>query len=308
MYKCIGCGIKTETELCERCFRIKNYNDFKPVTVDNLNFIEIIDKIEKEALTVLVIDLLNIPKNFDIIKKHLKSKFILVLTKFDLMPTNNITRYIEYFKKFNLNPLDTIVVSSLNNYNLDYLYENIVKYQYHNVYFVGYTNAGKSSLINKLIYNYSNQESKITTSYMPNTTLDTIEIKLNDFILIDTPGILNKGDITNYLSSKDIKKIASKKKIKPLSFQIKSLQTINIDNFLTITLNNNDIVIYMPNLLNITRIYKESLSTLPSRIINIEKTSDIVIPGLGFIKVMKPGQVKINVQDDIDVFVRDSII
>ena len=308
MYKCIGCGIKTETELCERCFRIKNYNDFKPVTVDNLNFIEIIDKIEKEALTVLVIDLLNIPKNFDIIKKHLKSKFILVLTKFDLMPTNNITRYIEYFKKFNLNPLDTIVVSSLNNYNLDYLYENIVKYQYHNVYFVGYTNAGKSSLINKLIYNYSNQESKITTSYMPNTTLDTIEIKLNDFILIDTPGILNKGDITNYLSSKDIKKIASKKKIKPLSFQIKFLQTINIDNFLTITLNNNDIVIYMPNLLNITRIYKESLSTLPSRIINIEKTSDIVIPGLGFIKVMKPGQVKINVQDDIDVFVRDSII
>lgn len=308
MFKCVGCGIKTENELCERCFRIKNYNDFKPISVDNHNFIDIIDKIEEEALIVLVIDLLNIPKNFELIKKHLKSKFILVLTKFDLMPTNNTERYIEYFKKFNLKPLMTIVVSSLNNYNLDYLYDNIVKYQYHKVYFVGYTNAGKSSLINKLIYNYSNQQSKITTSYMPNTTLDTIEIKLNDFILIDTPGILNKGDITNYISSKDIKKLASKKKIKPLSFQIKSLQTIKIDNLLTITLDKNDIIIYMPNSINITRFYKKSLSSLPRRIIEIEKTCDIVIPGLGFIKIMKPGKVEINIEEYIDVFVRDSII
>ena len=44
-----------------------------------------------------------------------------------------------------------------------------------NVYFVGYTNSGKSTLINKIIYNYSDISSMITTSSLPNTTIDTIE-------------------------------------------------------------------------------------------------------------------------------------
>ena len=52
MNKCIGCGIllqnsepdkegyikNTSSNLCERCFRIKNYNDYKIILKDNNDF------------------------------------------------------------------------------------------------------------------------------------------------------------------------------------------------------------------------------------------------------------------------------
>ena len=55
-----------------------------------------------------------------------------------------------------LNIKEKIVISSNKNYNFDALYELINKYKKsENVYVVGYTNAGKSTMINKIIYNYS---------------------------------------------------------------------------------------------------------------------------------------------------------
>ena len=42
-----------------------------------------------------------------------------------------------------------------------------------NVYLVGNTNAGKSTLINKIIDNYSIDKAEITISSMPSTTLNS---------------------------------------------------------------------------------------------------------------------------------------
>ena len=65
---------------------------------------------------------------------------------------------------------------------------------------------------------------------MPSTTLNTIEIKLDDTLtLMDTPGILESGNITNYLNSKMIKKITPNKEIKPITYQVKTKQYIYID-------------------------------------------------------------------------------
>ena len=65
----------------------------------------------------------------------------------------------------------------------------INKYRmYKNVYVVGNTNAGKSTLINKIIDNYSIDKSLITISNMPSTTLDQIKIPIKDYILIDILG------------------------------------------------------------------------------------------------------------------------
>ena len=41
----------------------------------------------------------------------------------------------------------------------------------------------------------------------PGTTLDTIEIELNNHLLIDTPGIVNKHQISHYLGEKSLKVI-----------------------------------------------------------------------------------------------------
>ncbi|UKI27186.1 MAG: 50S ribosome-binding GTPase [Bacilli bacterium] len=76
------------------------------------------------------------------------------------------------------------------------------------------TNSGKSTLINKIIKNYTDKQLEVTTSLYPSTTLDKVEIELEDFTIIDTPGLLNEGSILNSLSLKRNKKITPKKRNK----------------------------------------------------------------------------------------------
>ena len=74
MNKCVGCGdiILTSKTLCERCFRIRNYNDYKIVSKDNNDFINILKEINKtNDLVVLLIDLFNLD-DLQIIKDNLK--------------------------------------------------------------------------------------------------------------------------------------------------------------------------------------------------------------------------------------------
>lgn len=307
MNKCSGCGCFTERKLCDRCFKIKNYNIYQQVDIDKQEVINILENINKDDLVVLVIDLLNIPKKLDLFKSILKGKVILALTKFDLMPTNNEKKCIDYFSKYEIDVIATFCISSKNNYNLDELYESIKKNSIsNNVYFVGYTNAGKSSLINKLMYNYACTKSEITVSCMPNTTLDTISIKFNNFCLIDTPGIITKG--INF-SNDIIKKLSKNKKIKPVSYQIKGKQYIFIENILKLELEDNDIIIYVPGNFIVDRYYKDkNILDNNYKSFDIDKTSDIVIPGLGFIKVMKRGCIKITTLENMDMFVREPFI
>ena len=306
MNKCVGCGVLTSNNLCERCFRIRNYNEYKKVDVNN-NFLNNLDKISSDDLVVLVVDLLNIPKNFETIKNRIKNKVILALNKFDLMPTNNIDRYKSYFDKYNLNIIDTMCVSSKNNYNTDELYECIRNNVTNKVYFIGYTNSGKSSLINKLIYNYSSIDTSITTSYLANTTLDLIEIKLDTFTLVDTPGIVTDNNLNN-LSDNILKKLSKSKIIKPISYQVKGMQYIFIEDIIKISVSDNDIIIYVPSNICVDRYYKDKCFTsIKSISFNINKTSDIVIPNIGFIKV-KSSKINIELNSDIDIYVREPLI
>ncbi len=76
--RCVGCGLVLQTEdrnqegyiqselieksgLCERCFRIQNYNEYKVVDRTNKDFSNIFKKIDKSNdLVLLLVDLLNI--------------------------------------------------------------------------------------------------------------------------------------------------------------------------------------------------------------------------------------------------------
>ena len=125
MNKCVGCGVETTNKLCESCFRIRNYNEYKKLDINKEEFLNNLNSINKDDLIVLVVDLLNIPLNFNDIKDRLNNRVILVLNKFDLMPTNNEERYESYFDKYNLNIIDTFCISTKNNHNIDELYECI---------------------------------------------------------------------------------------------------------------------------------------------------------------------------------------
>lgn len=307
MNKCMGCGVLTENTLCERCFRIKHYNDYKVVTKTNNDFIPILENISKSNdLVLLVVDLFNID-DLSLIRKYLKNDILLVLTKRDLLP-KSVSFDKLYNYDYKINYIDKIIISSSKNHNFDELLDKINKYKKSNsVYVVGYTNAGKSTMINKLIYNYSDNKTEITTSPLPSTTLNTIEINLGDFTLIDTPGLLSEGDIANYVNGEDLKRIIPKKEIKPITYQIKGNQTIVVDNYLMIEANDIDLTFYISNNLKIERYYKKINTKLKKHVVKVDH-NDIIVKGLCFIKTNKKSVLNVYTLDKVSVFTRDSII
>ena len=323
MSKCQGCGVNLQNTnssdlgyvkdlnktLCERCFRIRNYNEYKTVSKSNEDYINILKNVNNtNDLVVLVVDLFNI-HNIDEIFKYINNKVLLVLTKRDILPKSSYdNKFIEYFNKYNV--IDTIVVSSINNYNLDLLYSKINAYKTsNNVYFIGYTNSGKSTLINKIIYNYSDIATYITTSNLPSTTIDSIEIKLNDNLtIIDTPGLLCSFDIINFIDGNKVKEIIPNKEINPITYQVKTLETVYISDLARIILSDNNITIYASNNLDIKRTYSEDICNLKCYIIDVEPDTDIVIEGLCFIKFTKSEQVRIYAIDGVGVYKRNSLI
>ena len=307
MNKCQGCGVLCENTLCERCFRIKHYNDYKVVAKTNNDFIPILENISKSNdLVLLVVDLFNIG-DLSLIRKYLKNDILLVLTKRDLLPKSvSFDKLFDY--DYGIDYIDKIIISSNKNYNFDELLDKINKYKKsNNVYIVGFTNAGKSTMINKLIYNYSDNKTEITTSPLPSTTLNTIEINLGDLTLIDTPGLLSEGDIANYVSGEELKKIIPKKEIKPITYQIKGFQTIVVDDYLLIEANDIDLTFYVSNNLKIERYYKKINTNLKKHVIEVNH-NDIVVKGLCFIKTNKKSTLNVYTLDKVSVFTRRSII
>ena len=243
---CIGCGVRLQdsnmlhdgytpdlsNDICSRCFKLRNYGDYQIVTKSNEEYIEILKRVnETKDLVLYIVDLLNIEKDINIIRQYITNRLILVLTKRDILPRSiNDEKIKAYFSNLGLDYQDIIIVSSNKNYNMDELLLMIKKHKSSkNVYVVGHTNVGKSTLINKMIQNYSEEKYELTISPLPSTTLNKISIKLtDDLTLIDTPGLVDRGSIVNYVSFDMIKKINAKKEINTDTFQLKEGQCLII--------------------------------------------------------------------------------
>lgn len=322
---CIGCGAflqdkdpnqvgyvsDLEKELCERCFKIRHYNHYQTVEKNNQDYLSILENtITTNDLILFVVDLWNMsPMIEEIMTYFKKNPVLLVMTKRDILPKSIYEeRLLDYMEgQF----VDKIMISSKKNYHFDLLMEKIKKYQTSKyVYVVGLTNAGKSTMLNQIIKNYTNLETTITTSMQPSTTLGTIEIPLDETLtLIDTPGILDEGNLLNVVDPKVMKKVIPKKEIKPISYQVKGTQYFWIDDICSFTVTDNNIVIFISNTLQIKRFYKETdTSNFIPHTFTVKEKQDIVIPGLGFIKVMSSGKITIYVKEQVDVFIRKSFI
>lgn len=325
MIKCSGCGAilqnsdpnkegyvkNLDKTLCERCFKIKNYNEYKFIDKENKYYLDILNNIEKtNDLVLLVTDFLNTINLSDL---KITNPIILVLTKRDIIPRSLDEEKLLNNIKTNLNVVDKIIVGPKNNYNLDLLKEKIDKYKHSkNVYVVGYTSVGKSTLINKMIKNYSENQANITTSILPSTTLDLIDVKIDDNLtLIDTPGLLDGGSIILNIDGKTLNKIMPKKEIKPVTIQVKRSQIIIIDNIVRIDVKEKtNLIFYMSNDLKMKRYYNNTkkLINLNKNEIEIPKDTDIVIKGLGFIKNTNDCNIILYLNKSTKFTLRQSII
>ena len=333
--KCLGCGALFQIKdpkkagfiekenfdkavICKRCFRIKNYGDYEVINKDIKDYEKIFDEISKRRdLILFLCDIFTLDESLNYINK-LSGKVILVITKKDLLP-KSVKEYklINYIKKnYNLNIVDIIFVSSNKNYNIDLLYNLVNKRKVSsNVYLVGNTNAGKSTLINALIKSYGKNDSFITTSSLPATTIDLIEVKLNDGLtLVDTPGLVSPNNYLTNLSLKEVKKILPKVEIKPRTYQMKPNQSLLIGDYARIDYlsdEKNSFTIYLSNNIKVDRINlntNDILRDLKLTSFNLKRNKDIVINGLLFCKITNDAKVNVYVKDNVKVFERDNLI
>ena len=293
----VGYTPKKDAKLCERCFKLKNYNEKKVINLEYNNE-DIINLLNSSAKTIFFItDFLNLSKKvIDIYKKISVHNKYLVINKIDYIPISiNKDKYISFIKSnYDIND-EVILVSAERNFNIRVI--NNILDNCKDAYVCGFTNSGKSTIIKK-IGELNNKEIPVLTSLMPNTTLDVIKIKLdNNKYIYDTPGFINNDDFDEVLYPK--------KFLKPVTLQIKENDTISINNKIFIkTDKENSFTFYMSNDVDIRKVY--SVETNLSNELMVKENSDFVISNYGFINIKNPCNLITNLNND-NIEVRSSM-
>jgi len=297
--KCLGCGIKLQdkdllkigytpdlkNKYCQRCFKIINYHE-NIKTNEFLKKEEILKYIKNNKLKVIfLIDFLNINKELIKTKQNINNKKILVLTKSDIIPKNIIINsLIKNIKDVYKIKEDILYINSKYNDNLEIIKSFIKKEK--KVILIGLTSVGKSSLINSL------SNSLLTVSEYQNTTLDIIKVKYEDNVLYDVPGFSVDYEIINV-----------KKRIKPKVYQLENKYYLKILDFCIYCDKDNDFILYLSNDLKEKK--KKDKEKFKKKI-KVLKNSDLIIKGIGFIKIKE--ECEVFVAGKYDVEVRRSII
>jgi len=361
---CIGCGVHVQTEdpkglgyapasalekesiICQRCFRLKHYNEVQDVSLTDDDFLKILNKVgETDSLVVKIVDIFDFNGSWlpGLNRFAGNNDVLLIGNKVDLLPKSiKHNRLIHWMKQsareLGLNPIDVLLVSAEKGNGISEAAEAIEHYRKNkDVYVVGCTNVGKSTFINRLIKEVSGEADIITTSHFPGTTLDIIEIPLDDgSALIDTPGIINHHQMAHFVDKGDLKLITPKKEIKPKVYQLNEEQTLFFGGLARLDYlsgGRRSLTCYISNELGIHRtklekadeLYKnhagemlypprrDQMDEFPTMVRHEfsikEGKMDIVFSGLGWVSLNEPGaKVAAYVPKGVNVILRKSLI
>ena len=329
--ECLGCGsvlqtiapkeegfvkssVLSKADYCERCFKIKHYGEYSVLDkkIDTDGIIRNINS-DNLASVAILIEALNINDNIKKYIKRFKNKKYILITKKDILPKSlKEKKLIEYIKNNVCDTENIMCISSVKNYNIDNFLNKIKEDNVNRLYIVGFTNSGKSTFINHLLTSQMKNPT-ITTSAIPNTTASYITIKLdNKITIVDTPGFIDSNAVYNFIDYNKTIKLYPKKEIRVKTFQIRSGYSIVINDILRIdNLGKcNSFSFYMSDKLRYEKVKfkNEKLKILPSISIETNECTDVLVNGLGFIRITKPGEFKIYALDEKMISIRKSMI
>ena len=365
---CIGCGAQLQSDeenkagyvrssvlskpaeeltdvYCKRCFRLRHYNEVSNVELTDDDFLTMLHEISaKDALVVNVIDIFDFNGSLitGIQRFAGNNPLIIVGNKTDLLPKSlgegRIRQWLtERVQDVGLRPDEVILTSALKKDSVTTLMNKIDKARKgRDVYIVGATNVGKSTIINQIINIATDSPDVITTSYFPGTTLGSIEIPLEDGqAIIDTPGIILRSNMTNSLTTQDLKKVIPRREVKPIVYQLNEEQSVFLGGLARFDYEKGPgkqgIVFYKSNEIPLHRTKLEKADALfesqagelltpvlkvddkPVKLVkhsfNVKEPSDLVVSGLGWVTVDEIGsKVSMWAPEGIDVYIRKAII
>ena len=309
---CFGCGAHLQSEnvneigyipkeklntsvYCQRCFRLMHYGD--KTNVDTPKSIDLIlnNINNKDAYVLFLVDYISLNKDVIKVFKKIKTKKMLLISKADIIPKSVIYEHLinNIKKTYEIND-EIKIISAESGYNVN----NLINYLYYKnikeVYLLGETNAGKSTLINKMMDLVGTNLNKITTSSMHNTTLDFIRLKLtDDLTVIDSPGFVINASSDNKCAL-----------INPKVYQMKKNETLMVGEYYFNFSENVSVIIYMNTLIDVQKVFKEVELDYEYEINN---NTDLIIKGSFFINIKNKCLIKTNLEKD-KLEIRESII
>ncbi len=337
-------GLESGEVYCQRCFRLRHYNEIQDVSLTDDDFLRLLNELgQEDALIVNVVDIFDfngslIPGLHRFVGNN---PVLLVGNKVDILPKSlKKAKMVQWMKEraheAGLRPVEVLLTSAKKANEMEMLLEKIEEYREgRDVYIVGVTNVGKSTLINQIIKNTAGVQDVITTSQFPGTTLDKIEIPLDDgHFLIDTPGIIHRHQMAHYLGKKDLRIIAPTKEIKPKVYQLNEEQTLFLGglarfDFISgerssfIAYVSNDVMLHRTKLVKADEFYEKHVGGLlqpprPNEVaefpelvrfeFSIKEKTDIVFAGLGWITVTQPAVVAGWAPKGVNVMKRKALI
>ena len=330
--KCLGCGsvlqsdnvdldgfvksnVYDKSDYCERCFKIMHYGEYSVLDkkIDTDGIIRNINS-DNYASVVFLVDALNINENIRKYIARFKNNKYILITKKDILPKSlKEKKLIEYFKKNIYDTENIMCISSVKNYNIDAFLKKISTNMVRRLYIVGFTNSGKSTFINHILTS-NLKKPTITTSSIPNTTASFITIKLNNKLtIVDTPGFIDNNAIYNFIDYNKVVKLYPKKEIKVKTFQTRSGYAIVVNDILRVEnvgTKSNSFSFYMNDRLRYEKVKSKNdkLTILPNITYDITEPTDIIINGLGFIRITKVGSVRVHALDLKLISKRSSMI
>lgn len=337
-------GLETGEVYCQRCFRLRHYNEITDVHISDDEFLRLLHQVgESDALVVNVVDIFDF--NGSVIPGLPRfisgNDVLLVGNKRDILPKSvkegKVTQWLtERAHEEGLRPVDVLLTSAQNKHAIKELIAKIDTYRKgRDVYVVGVTNVGKSTLINAIIQEITGDQNVITTSRFPGTTLDKIEIPLDDgSFIFDTPGIIHRHQMAHYLTAKDLSYVSPKKEIKPKTYQLNPEQTLflgGLARFDYVSGDKQGMTAYFDNNLQLHRtkrsgadaFYEKHVGSLlvpprqkdkaafPKLVrhdFTITEKTDVVFSGLGWIRVAKPGRISAYAPEGVGVLLRKALI
>lgn len=267
---------KSEILLCNSCFEKAIFNSTPKTNEFDDKFYLILEKAKQtESLVVLVIDLFSfegsVPERFS--KTLGETNVIVVANKRDTLSPKikdeDIKAYVYHrLRVIGLNIQKVIIASSLNDYNIDLLTQEIMNYRNNkDVYLIGFQNSGKTTIANAFLRHYSNNTNRlITLTEFPGTDLRVTEIPLDKTTnMYDVPGIKTDNQFYDICDKSLINTISPKSLVIPKKAILNSNNSIFIGGLARIDLlegKKTNVEVYVSNKIQVNIVKGKNLDEL----------------------------------------------